>query len=293
MNPNGGQTTNDGLQTTLKSGAYQIVRNGEAQIYNDSYYPTSLQILLFVENTLVSPSEDTTGWPSNTCVNNNCFTVDTGVNQDSWTVVSSQEEEVVAGTTWRAVEVLSVIINSRTYTLTVTSTYTKPNAFVDVRYSLQVPAGSTGPVMLYHVSDFYLDGSDDGPGVTQFVNGKRLVAQAQSTGNAVTAVGGIIEGPEGPGFTSWYEEHYECVFGDCATVPFSGGPWNGTGYPNTVNPDPETDAGVGAHWNLGSNLAGQTVVRTSQLFFSAQLPPADAPGGAANHHCRFFGNCRN
>jgi len=115
----------------------------------------------------------------------------------------------------------------------------------------------------------YLDGNDFGPGKSLVMGSNRLVVQSNQTG-----VGGILEG-NGPGFTSWVEAYYYCIFGFSLSDPQYGelcGPYGpakyaaGTPeYPNTIDPN-NTDSGVGAQWALGSS-AGK-YERNMKLYFS-------------------------
>lgn len=279
-----------GLTLFIKGGAYQITKsvsnyNTSQQVYKGSSYPGSLQVMLYAEGVLTK-SGRAGNWPWGIAG----FTPPSAL---TWGITSSTIEQTTPGT-WRAVEVLSTVINTRTYQLTVTTTYTSPRLYADVTFDLAVPVGAPNNPMLYMATDFVLDGNDYGPGDTRDVGGRRFVGQAIKSGTTVTAVGGLIEGLIGTGFTSYYEAAYECVFGAAQFYNYFGqlvncpggsvGPQNGTPYPNTIDSSSQTDAGVGAHWDLGTGVAGTTVTRSVQLYFAADYPtpPGYTVGGTVS-----------
>ena len=236
------------------------------------FKPASLQVLLHAEGTLANfQAQGVNQWP----YDNESYWTTTP--RTPWTVNSSTVEQL-SGTQWRTVEQLQATINSKSYQLEVTTDYTSPNYYADVTYKLIGPSDATGIAHLYLASDFLLNGNDYGPGVTLLVNGKRLVAQAVYSGTNVAMVGGLIEPTSGEGFTSYYEENFLCVFGSNIAQFCPGGavgPTVGSSYPNTVNTK-SVDAGVGAHWNLGS-VANKTVTRSVKLYFAQQFPEGAGP----------------
>jgi len=292
LNPTGGVTLFDGLKISTENGAYQIVRNNQAQIYNPDNAPADLGVILVAENEIA-------------CASYSYSWTYEGLSTVEWNSSELQVTESSPGS-WRSTETLTctdALVGNRTYTVDVTTDYTAPNYYADVRYDVTVPSGSPGPVRLYLASDFYLDGSDDGPGLTRLVNGRRLVAQVMYQDNMepdpaeIRAVGGVLEAPVETGvttdYTSWVEAYYSCPFGDddenCPGGPYgpvkdSLNPQGDGRYPNEIDLDPEQDAGIGAHWDLLAtagtpSTTDEDFVIKTQLYFASNLNalPGDDP----------------
>lgn len=257
----------DGLRLWTSYGRYQIRRNNVNQIFSQSDAPASLSFGLWTEDGLFAKDADGGYWWS---VIPPAFT--------AWVQTSNLLTTVSAGT-WQNVEVLEGTKNGRTYTLKVTTDYTTPNGYADVTSEVTLPSGVTVAPQLYFASDFQLNGSDVGAGATGTVNGRRYVVQQ---GNGL--VGGLMEGgvSTDPGFDSYIEDMFPCTFGGAGRILFPltcggvlqtvpSGPAIGGYYPNSVNADPGTDAGVGAHWDLKTTATG-TVTRKVKLYFDLNLP---------------------
>lgn len=270
LNPGGGNTVTDGLRISTANGAFQVFRGGSPQIYPRTALPGSMQFALVTEGELISwQPAGGGGFNFNAKYEVGGFV--------TWTPVSNTLTELVPGTTWRNVEVLTGTAADKPYTLTVTTDYTSPNDYAEVSAAVTLPSGLTVAPQLYLTSDFLLNGSDAGPGKTDTLSdGKRYVVQYQADGlGKVTATGGVLEVDK---FTSWVEAFYICVYGGTlfcsdtdANAPY--GPGYGP-YPNTVNPAGGTDAGVGAHWDLAATSG--TVTKRVKLYFSSSFPGDDS-----------------
>jgi hypothetical protein len=140
---------------------------------------------------------------------------------------------------------------------------------------------------LYHSSDMFLDGDDDGPGDSSLIAGNRLVAQVTSPANVDPSrgikggVGGILEVSGSP-FDSWAEDYYICMFGGlgCPGSPYGvnyGGSW-----PNTVDPTTTEDAGTAAEWDLNPDGAAGTYTIRTRIFFAAASPTISGNFSAAS-----------
>jgi hypothetical protein len=262
LNPSGGTSTSDGLKIWTANGAFQVQRNGERQVYYDGRDPAgpeaSLSVGLYTEGgTFYSWQRPRVNW----------WTQFRGAITE-WTQVSNTL--INSGTTWSNTEELT----GGSYQVKVTTVYRSPNPYADVTIDVTLPSGVTAAPQLYFASDFYLDGCDRGPGATGTMDdGTRFVVQAANNCNVfeefptLNAVGGLIEWPAvADAFTSWQESVYTDIFGNSGY-----GPKNGTAYKNRVDRGLSTDAGVGAHWDLGTTAAG-TVRRRVRIFFGTTLP---------------------
>jgi hypothetical protein len=191
--------------------------------------------------------------------------------------------------TYQAVSLLRAEFGTLSVPLIVTTTYTAPNEYFDVTMTVgpNVPASPLPPglrngadLQLYFASDFYLDGKDEGPGITTTdADGNFMVGQFNAT-----AFGGYAELP-GSEWDSWMEGDYWCAFGywdsefdeGCQSGPYVGGP-----YSNTIDPNPSfeefigQDAGVGAHWTIDG---ATTTTKAIRVYFrdSRAYLPADEP----------------
>jgi hypothetical protein len=64
------------------------------------------------------------------------------------------------GNTYTAVTTLSATVGGLVYGMTVNWSYTAPNAFFRMDYTLTVPAGNTQNVKFYYGMDSYVNGGD-------------------------------------------------------------------------------------------------------------------------------------
>ena len=267
LNRNGGNNSTDGMRIVYGNGSVQIYRNGINQIYGfGSNGPGSSIPALGAEGVVIAPPNFTTpdgvgqGWNSQ-----GGTTLVPWDTSDTELVTDDDNGLFEAKTTFT-----KTFANGNTYSMVETLTYRAPNQVADVSFDVEVPVGATTPVSLYYGLDMYLDGNDFGPGRTLKFGGKRLVVQTNNS-----AVGGILEG-NGPGFTSWVEAFYSCIFGfeNTRDPESTCGPYGvvkyalGTPeYPNTVDTS-NSDSGVGAQWTLGTSPG--TYSRDLKLYFSAK-----------------------
>lgn len=265
INRAGGATTSDGLRLILANGALQIYRNNVPQIYRfGSNGPGSSGVALAAEGKLIVPeNQGSVGvnalWPNG---------------DDSWDSSSTEmvSEDLVTGRFTARTTFSKTFGGTRTYGLQMDVTYVSPNQVATIDFSVTVPAGATSTVRLFYVVDMALDLDDFGPGKTVLFGKRRFVGQYNAT-----AFGGLLEG-RGPGFDSWAEEYYDCVFGGTtwgagSACPTGYGPSGdfSTPYPKTVH-NAYVDAGVGATWTLGSGAG--TYSRQVQAAFAATASPS-------------------
>lgn len=258
LNPDGGETETDGLRIAVGPSTYQVYRNGLQQIYEGAVEAPvdigSLQWGLLAENTWNAAGAEgssTYSW----------YPEDTLTDQ-AWQTTST--EIVDAGPTeWSARTELVAVVNSRNFTLTLTTSYIVPNDYIDIEAVISSPDDVSSPLMLYFGGDFYLDEQDDGPGVLTQREGRRIVAQ-----EGEFTYGGIWETAAHP-FDSYLMDDYSCVFFECDTA-------SGEPYPNTIATAADTDAGIGVHWNLES-VPGDQMITTRLVFSQAAGLTAEQP----------------
>lgn len=294
LNPSGGNTASDGLRIVVSSGAYGIWRNGRAQVYGAGA-AAGLQggsnpfnaIMLYVDDDTTTAGNETmvsyaTGSTPNPAQRGAMPEVSPALRSISWRTANTVLATAGAGGVWEAVTTLGADLDLNGTvddTLVVTTTYVSPNTYADVKY--KVVKGPSTPATrsfsIYHGIDMYLDGNDNGPGTTDVIDGRRLVVQYNDSG-----VGGFRQGTSGDdtAWASYVEAYYRCPFGtgnsSCPGSPY--GPWNGSNYPNTVDPRASTDAGVGIELDLGT-----TKTETSaQLYFSSRPPVITGSFSPAN-----------
>lgn len=307
LNETGGLTAGDGLIIKVGAGWRSIGRNSAQQVYvgrgTDWTDDPDDQAAWIAETTsqAVRPYNGIILQVDNTSIcfdarpeeEGKCFLstylgeLDEGMTPVSWDSATTTLVDPTAPT-YQAVTVLEKEIPARgnpddllEYVLTVTTDYTSPNSYATVTYSLAVPAGADHEAInLYDGIDMYLDGEDYGPATTFVEGGRRTIVQYNDT-----AMGGFREVPaaatdSSERFGSYTAADYPCLFGaetfgpDDQCPPDGGhyGPYDGSPYPDVLTTDPEfTDIGVAIAWALGdaSTLAGGTVTRQSELFFTA------------------------
>lgn len=168
------------------------------------------------------------------------------------------------------VEVMTGVIDGRTYSVTVTVSYTAPQDRMRIEYAVSVPAGNTAPVRLYHLIDTYLGGNDEGPGFFA-----EPTACGAGYSGAVVGVDradlGVVEAFQfvsGAMWTSYSSGFYkDVVFGsDVKTSPNVGPGWMND-LDDQVITDPSNDNAIGISWNFGA--APGTYTSTSKLIFSS------------------------
>ena len=267
MNRGGGNSASDGMRIIMGNGSLQVYRNSYNQIYDYGVNgPASSMPAVGAEGQLIVPTDVSHPELINIFYPNSNVTP-----QTTWDTTQTEvlTEDQVAGYYAAKTTFTKTFSNGHAYSLVETVTYQFPNQVADINFSVVVPDGATTPVSLYYGIDMYLDGNDFGPGKSFLMGPNRLVVQSNPTG-----VGGILEG-SGPGFSSWVEAFYSCIFGHINVTPSAGdlcGPYGpaqyGAGapeYPNTVDVH-NTDSGIGAQWALGS--APGTYERNMKLYFS-------------------------
>ena len=183
------------------------------------------------------------------------------------------------------VEVMTGVVDGRTYSVTATVSYTAPADRMRIEYSVSVPAGNTAPVRLYHLIDSFLGGSDEGPGFF-------LDPASCGSGNSGAVVGvtrpdlGKVQGFQyvsGAMWTGYMSGYYkDVVFGsNVKTDPDSEytGPNFGPGWMNDLNDqiitDPTNDNGFGINWNFGSSPGVYSSVAKLVYAFDSIDPCAD------------------
>lgn len=257
INPTGGLNSNDGIRVTVGgTGQVQVLRSGSGQLYNPSNTATASTngimtngVYLAVGNTVTGPMNFATSASS-------------GIALQEWTPLSNTVTPQGNGGT--ATTVLRATVAGRNYDLTVTWQYLFPNEFVVVTHSLQVPAGNTATVRLYHVADAFLGGDDFGPSFAS-IGPPALVGGYRPASNIVEA----WRYRSGPAWTGYFAGFYWCLF-DASRCPVgqNNSVNSATTFTNYVEPT-TVDNSFGIMWNFGSS-AGTYVTQNDLTFYSYQ-----------------------
>lgn len=236
INKTGGKYANDGLRITLTGAAnMQIRRKDKNQIYSPN-------------SDLLSGTSRPYDIPGSThgvvlSVGNSYFAGGTLMPDSGTTanlkVISSTLQSSIESPAGHFVDEikLAAVKNDLTYYLIVKYTYNFPENYFVMDYNVIIPSGNTEEVKLAHGWDSYLEGNDKGPG---FV-----------VGTAPNLVVGVKREPS--------YEAFEYIAG----VPWSGyfsarygllKPDLGSDmtFKNTIDPNVNTDNGMGISMNFGS-----------------------------------------
>lgn len=175
LNPGGGTQTNgsDGMQIQISgNGNIQVRYKNIYQIYSSaSFNPSSANSIpstlyngigFGILNTQNSEKYGTTGgdlYPSLSTPSPSSFPASTLLTAFIDGTDASGKTQIFKNT-------FSIPLNGRNYTLTIEYKYRYPNASMEMKYTVVIPAGNltTQSVRLAHGWDTYLDGGDSGPG---------------------------------------------------------------------------------------------------------------------------------
>jgi hypothetical protein len=269
LNSAGGNVELDGIRIEYADGQIQIVREGSGQLYSPTNSPPSGSMLNMIALAVGNPADGGTILTPPALEDESSLAEN--VISQAWDSIQTTQTSDSSFSS-----VLTGTINGQTYVVTVVATYFAPNEYFDLAFSTVVPAGNTQPVRLYLLMDTYLGGRDQGPG---FVS-----AREDCPSNVIVGVRGpdpssplveAIQYVSGAPFAGYASARYsEVVFGRSGY---------GAGFmsdlPNVIDPNPETDNGIGVNWNFGSTAGtSNTEVR---LVFSENLPvncPTPGPG---------------
>lgn len=268
LNASGGSNDNDGLRLKISgSGNLQVYSKTKNQIFGSAFSTNS-------NGTNANAVPGTTNGfvltigNSGTTVNNYSFrsgsltTSGSGTSQIKPASVICTEN----GDTQERQMTFNLIRNLLTYSLTVTYSYTFPNNYFTIKYSVIIPAAIIPEeVKISHGWDTYLDGGDSGPG---FITG---VAPKFTMGVQKTAtVSGVeiksyeaFKYKSGIAWSGYYSAIYSSLTSDLGSS---------NTFTRKIDTSPNTDNGIGISINFGS--ASGTYISESDVIFRCNAPTA-------------------
>lgn len=257
LNSAGGTNSTDGIRVVYKGGSWQVIRNGTGQLYNPNSLPEGPDTVY--NGTWLTVSDGSSG----EVVGSNLVATGNGITYSPWTAVNTTGSSTAGSGSFTSD--LTAVIGGLTYVVHLTVNYSAPNSYFTQTYTVDIPAGNTKEVRLYNAYDTFLSGGDSGAGfysagpptqvgvVKNVIEALQYVSGPTWAGYASTTYTGIVDSDQG-----W-------------------GQGFGTNYPNEINPDPNTDNGIGVNWDFGTS-PGTTA--PAKLFFSFTTP--GAPGSPTN-----------
>ena len=287
MNPSGGVSDGDGLYIVFDRGSFLTYRNDQVQNYMDvgrdddgnlMWSDATYNGLLLNWNgrTWKSPMYDNAG------LDDVLSAVDLGSGElntlsqvgDTYYVYSELYTDLNDSSSWDSGSEIKIEL---------TASYTYPNEYFDVQYTVVANFSNSYPVNLYHGIDMYLDGADDGPastdiGLAEFP-GRYIVQQNPDTG----AVGGFIE--KNTEYSSYYADHYDLIVSDensgepgyFTWADPNRGARYGEPLPSYVTDEDDVDVGVGIHFSLGTP-SNSTSTSDTHIIFASGIPGAESAG---------------
>jgi hypothetical protein len=252
INPGGGTNANDGLKIILSGTAnMQILRNGKGQIFSSS-------------NNLPYGTTHPYNVPGTThglvlAVGDTHFTGGSLVPVYG----SDQQLEVISSTPQNNIESspghfvneikLAAVKKELTYYLTVKYSYDFPENDFFIDYTVNIPAGNTEEVKLAHGWDTYLQGSDAGPGFVLGTAPNLVVGvKREPSFEAFEYIGGVP-------WSGYFSANFGALNADLGAE---------TTFKNTIDPDPDTDNGIGISMNFGKVPGSFT--SSNKLVFSCE-----------------------
>ncbi len=271
LNSAGGSTAVDGIQIVYQHGQWQVLRNGVGQLYGPGTLPRNS---LMFNSVFLTVSGEGTGMVVGAITPDSLAT---GFTAEDWDTVNTVGPSSTGSGSFTST--LSKTINDRTYQVNLATTYTFPNDFMTQTYSVVIPAGNTANVKLYTPYDTYLGVSDLGPGY--FLPGPPAEVGVQRP-----SVVEAIQYVSGPAWAGYASANYR-------KISFSSGGasgWGqgfGTNYPNDIDPNPDTDNGIGVNWDFGVT-PGTTTPAVYKFFFTLGTPPTPATPATPTAQCARF-----
>ena len=279
INPTGGTSGSTDLNIEVDRGSFIVTRNGQNQNYSAieeaTYNGVILSITAETVTSYVTPRYDNAGQRG----------------EDFPKMVQLGSDELSNGGLTVTSEFYADIAGLGFYDseddakLKIQMDYVQNTSYFLVTYTVTPATNYAYGYDLYHGVDMYLDGSDEGPGSTGTAINSNFPGRYVIQTNTVTgAIGGFVEA-DYP-YTSYYADAYDHIVDKTAfTNNGSRGPYYAEPLPDVVNPDENTDIGLGIHFDLGTLTTGigepvTPVVRNTNILFSAGLStpePSPAP----------------
>jgi hypothetical protein len=267
INPTGGAGTTDGIRTVVgPTGQLQVFLNGAGQLYSPTNQPGATTtssmdngVYLAVGSYVFGPQHFAVWSPAT-------------ITPAEWTSVSNTLTPQADGS-GTVVTRLRAVVSARTFDLTVTYAYSRPNNFVTVTHSLVVPAGNTDTVRLYHVMDSYLGGNDFGPSFFSF-GPPSLVGGYKADQNIVEA----WRSRSGIPWTGYFAGYYHCLFDETyCPAGQNNSVMSAVTFTNYIE-STVVDNSFGIMWNFGTSPG--TYVSSNDLTFYSYQPQLSKAFGA-------------
>ncbi len=221
INPGGGSGPSDGLRIVVQpTGAYQIVRGGVSQLAKPEG-----------PNLAVGSAVSGGNVPGAT----------------AWIQVA-QSAVTGAGTAASPWQVVTVVANPAGFTLTETVRYVLAEDAIDIRIVVAPPASNGSIVKLYHLTDAFVGGADNGAAYWQPAGAPPL---AIPTVIGVTRAGlhEVFIAGDVP-WTAYYAAYFATAYAQIA---------GGGDLGNNLDTNVNTDGGAGVQWTLGAITAPVTI----------------------------------
>lgn len=256
LNSSGGTGATDGIRVSYQSGQWQIKRNGTGQLYHPDSLPTGFGSM--GNGTWLTVSDGSSG---ETVGSIDGIDTGNGITSTTWDSVDTTGPSSSGSGSFTSD--LTAIVDGLTYVVHLTAKYTAPNSYFTQTYTVDIPAGNTKQVRLYTGYDTYLSGGDAGAG---FYNVGPPI-QVGVTKDVIEA----LQYVSGPAWAGYASRQYRQITG-------STGGWGqgyGTDYPDSIDPDPTTDNGIGVNWSFGSTPG--TTAPAKLLFTFATVGSPGSP----------------
>jgi gliding motility-associated-like protein len=229
-------------------GQIQVKRNSQNQVFDPAYANAATTPVTRLFNGVFLTVGTTVFGPSNTPATN-------ATTVTPFVTVSHTGGSMTGD--GRDVLVLKATKASKDYLITLTYDYVYPNSYFNIQYKVDVPAGNTERVKIYHLIDTYLQGGDAGPAYIQGRPPYILMGVTKAPSfEAFRYVSGLV-------WTGYYSSDYNTMYATYLK--------NQTNFTNTLNYTATTDNGIGWMYDFGASTAAGSYDFSSDLVF--ELPP--------------------
>ncbi|MCL4228445.1 MAG: DUF4215 domain-containing protein, partial [Myxococcales bacterium] len=244
INPSGGTGAADGLRIVIEPNTnVQIHRAGARQLYEPD------GVVLAAGTTMTGNPRQAGSIPGAT----------------GWTTVA-QTPATGAGTSADPFAVATTVQNAAGFTVTQTIRYVVPEPFFDLSVLVTPPGGNTSAVKIYHLTDTYLSGGDNGAAFWQPDTGVNPPPTTPTVLGVTKNVGGVDQYQVFIAGNRLWDRYYSANYYPQFEQVESGGDLG-----NDLDTNVSTDNGMGVQWNLG--VLSSPVLVTYRLSFSTTSTP--------------------
>jgi hypothetical protein len=258
INPGGGGSGSDDLEVTIyENGTFQILRDGETQVFGNPPSTTFGIALGVGSTTYVSKRfDDLKGNPSLEFINQSDVS-GAGTSADPFQVTTTFYADLNNNATYNAATDIQVEW---------ITTYVAPNDFFSNRFNITTPVDNASEIKLYQHFDTRLKGNDQGPAygltasnteLTGTSDNPQFIGVRQNAGTTDEVVMGFIENQVE--FSRWFSGEYSIADEQVN---------NGGDLTNTYDTTSTTDNGLAIQYDLGL-LTGTTAI-SNILAFSTE-----------------------